>query len=78
MRTSLKSAKTWLQVSFDNWDMGIGEVNRLVKAYENYYKLQGESLEREYKYNLALTRFSSSVGGVSLLMEWMKNGKIVL
>ena len=78
VRTSLKSAKTWLQVSFDNWDMGIGEVNRLVKAYENYYKLQGESLEREYKYNLALTRFSSSVGGVSLLMEWMKNGKIVL
>jgi len=75
-RFSLKAAKNWLRLSMDNWDMGIGEVERLIKAYNAYYKLKGVEIERNLDVNLSLVNFAYILGNTRLYLEWVKNEKV--
>lgn len=74
--TSLKAAKTWLRLSMDNWDMGIGEVNRIIKAYNAYYQLRGIEIKREYDLNIALAKFAFMVGNIDLYSQWVEHEKV--
>jgi hypothetical protein len=75
-RTSLKAAKTWLRLSLDNWDMGIGEVNRIIKAYNAYYQLRGIEIKREYDLNIALAKFAFMLGNINLYSQWVEHEKV--
>lgn len=75
-RSSLKAAKSWLRLSMDNWDMGIGEVERLIKAYNAYYQLKGVEIERIFDLNVSLANFAYISGNTKLYLEWVKNGKV--
>jgi outer membrane protein TolC len=75
-QASLKAAKSWLKLSMDNWDMGIGEVERLIKAYNAYYQLKGTEIKRIFDLNAALVNFAYILGSTRLYLEWMKNGEV--
>ncbi|MEE8366734.1 MAG: hypothetical protein V3S30_00320, partial [Thermoanaerobaculia bacterium] len=60
----------------DNWDLGIGKVNRLLDAYNSYYTLSGIVIERESKFNLSLARLAKGLGDVSLYFDWIENGTV--
>lgn len=73
---SLKAAKSWLRLSADNWDLGIGKVDRLLDAYSSFYTLSGIVIERESKFNLSLARLAKGLGDVSLYFDWIENGTV--
>jgi outer membrane protein TolC len=75
-RSSLKAAKSWLRLSMDNWDMGIGEVERLIKAYNAYYQLKGVEIQRSLDLNVSLANFAYISGSIMSYLEWVKNGKV--
>jgi outer membrane protein len=77
-RDSLKSAKNWLRLSMDNWDMGIGEVERLIKAYNAYYQLKGVEIKRTLELHISIANFAYFLGNIRLCLEWVKNEKIDL
>ena len=74
-RESLRASKSWLRLSVENWDLGIGEVNRLLDAYEAYYAMKGIEVAMELEYNLSLARVASSLGDVNLYLKWVEEGK---
>lgn len=77
-QNSLKSAKSWLRLSMDNWEMGLGDVERLIKAYNSYYVLKGIVIKRELELQISLADFAYILGNINLYMEWIKNGKVIL
>ena len=78
VRISLKAAKTWLRLSMDNWGMGIGEVNRIIKAYNAYYQLRGIEIRREYDLNIALAKFAYMLGNIDLYSQWVEHEKVFI
>jgi outer membrane protein TolC len=77
-RESLKASKSWLRLSLENWDMGIGEVDRLLDAYEAYYRMKGVEIEMELEYNLSLARVAKALGDLDLYLDWVKSGTVEL
>lgn len=73
---SLKAAKNWLRLGMDNWEMGLGEVERLIKAYNAYYQLKGVQIKRILELNTSIARLAFILGNTRLVLEWIKNGKI--
>ncbi|MFC2164545.1 TolC family protein [Acidobacteriota bacterium] len=77
-RKSLKSTKTWLRVSYDNWEMGIGESWRLIRAYEAYYRMRSLEIEREYAYNVSLAKLGNMLGDIDSYVGWVQNGRVTI
>jgi len=75
-RKSLRSTKTWLRVSYDNWEMGIGESWRLIRAYEAYYRMRSLEIEREYAFNISLAKLGNTLGDIDSYVRWVRNGKV--
>ena len=75
---SLKAARTWLRLEGDNLDLGIGDVRRLVKAYQSYYRLKGDEIETRYQYLMSLAQLAKTVGDMNLFFSWIQNGKVQL
>ena len=74
-RESLRASKSWLRLSVEDWDLGIGEVKRLLDAYEAYYAMKGVEVAMELEYNLSLARVASSLGDVNLYLKWVEAGR---
>jgi outer membrane protein TolC len=77
-RVSLTASKSWLRLSLDNWEMGFGEVKRLIDAYEAYYTMKAVEIDMELQYNLSLARVADALGDVALYLEWVKSGAVDL
>jgi outer membrane protein len=77
-RRSLGAAKTWLRVSMDNWELGLGDSFRLLRAYQSYYRLRGAEIEREYQFNLSLAKLAYATGSMKTYLAWVKAGKAAL
>ena len=75
---SIKSARTWLRLENENFDMGIGDVKRLVKAYQAYYKLKGSEIETRFHYLLSLAELAKGAGDMDLFLLWLQNGKVAI
>ncbi|WP_228856279.1 TolC family protein [Desulfomarina profundi] len=75
---SIKSARTWLRLENENFDMGIGDVKRLVKAYQAYYKLKGSEIETRFHYLLSLAELAKGAGDMDLFLLWIQNGKVAI
>jgi hypothetical protein len=74
--SSLRAARSWLRVGMDNWEMGIGEVERLIRAYNAYYQMKGMVIKRKLKLNLSLVNFAFILGNVRSYLDWIKNGTV--
>ncbi len=77
-RTALKAAKSRLRLVLDNWETGLGEVGKVIDAYEKYYRLRVEEPQREYDLNVALARLGFVLGDVNLYLGWVHDGKVSL
>jgi len=75
-KESQQAAKTWLRLSLDNWNMGLGEAYRLLRAYQAYYRLRGTEIEQEYEYNVSLAKMAYILGDINLYLKWMSNGEV--
>jgi hypothetical protein len=75
---SLDSAESWLRVSWENLDLGIGEVRKLLRAYEAYFRLQGETIERELDVNVALARLALVLGDENRFLQWVDDGVVTI
>ncbi|MBN1224804.1 MAG: TolC family protein, partial [Candidatus Aminicenantes bacterium] len=74
-KDSLKAAKTWLRIGMDNWEMGLGDSYRLLRAYQAYYRLRGEEIKREYEFNVSLAKLSYVLGNMDFYLKWIRDGK---
>ncbi len=77
-RDSLKSSKSWVRLSLDNWEMGVGEVDRIIRAYNMYYRLKSVEIEREFRLNSSLANLAHALGDMGIYLRWMKNEKVQL
>lgn len=77
-KESHAAAKTWLRTSMDNWDLGIGDAFRLLRAYQGYYRTLRTEIESEYEFNVSLARLSRELGDVDLYLRWIRNGQVTL
>lgn len=75
-RTSLSASKSWLRLSVDNWELGLGEVGKLLDAYQAYYEMKGIEIEMEREYNLSLAEVAAAMGDVGLYMHWLRTGRV--
>lgn len=75
---SLQAAKSWVTLSYDNWELSSDNPERLIKALQNYFTIRGKIIEKEYNYNLAIAKFAKMTGNFNHYIEWFKNEKIKL
>ncbi len=73
---SVESAETWLRVSWDNWDLGIADVGKLLDAYNAFFRLRGIEIEREFGLNVALARLAMTFGDPGLYLKWVDDGVV--
>ena len=73
---SLQAAQSWVAMSYDNWEMGVGEPERLIKAMTNYFQIRGKKLEKEYNYSISLAKFAQLTGNFNNYLEWISNEKV--
>ncbi len=75
---SLKSSRTWLRLTLDNWDMGIGEPTPAIKAYRIYYNLWASEIKKKYELNVAIAKLAFVMGDLTYYTRWLKNEKITI
>ncbi len=75
---SEKDARAWLTMSYDNWEMGIGEPEKLIKAYKTYFQLKGQRVQKHLDVQKGLTKLSNELGNIELIIKWVQNGKVNL
>jgi len=73
---SLKSATSWLRLESDNIDLGLGDIKRLIKAYQYYFQLKGDVISTRYMYLLSLAELANTTGDMNLLLQWIDNGTV--
>ena len=73
---SLEAAQSWVTLDYNNWEMGSGNPERLVKAMLKYFEIRGKVIEKNYKYNLSVINFAKSTGNLNNYLDWIKNGKV--
>ncbi len=56
------NARRWLVAAFSNFDMGLGQMEEIFKAFERYGATRGEYLNTLYEYNLAVVKLDKATG----------------
>jgi outer membrane protein TolC len=56
------NARRWLVAAFSNFDMGLGQMEDIFKAFERYGVTRGEYLTALYEYNLAVAKLDKVTG----------------
>ncbi len=77
-RESLRTARAWVHMAGDNWELGLGEVRPMIRAFEKYYRRRGTVIQAEYNYNVAAASLAHAIGDVRIYLGWVKGGQIAL
>ena len=77
-RESERAARNWLRLALDNWELGIGEVKRLLDAYKSFYGLRFEVIQRELAVAHAVAELAFAVGDADLYLKWMADGEVTV
>ena len=56
------NARRWLVAAFSNFDMGLGQMEEIFKAFERYGATRGEYINALYEYNLAVVKLDKATG----------------
>lgn len=70
--------RRWLRSAADDFDLGIGEAQPLIKAYRADYRLQQEVVKREYELMVSLAELAFVIGDLSSYLQWIADGQVVL
>jgi len=73
MEKAYINARRWLVTSFSNFDMGLGSMDEIFKAFERYGTFRGDYLQTLFDYNLAVADLDKSTG--AYLKQLPKEGK---
>jgi outer membrane protein TolC len=77
-RETRRTTRRWLRTAFDDFDLGIGEAQPLIKAYRADYRLQGLIIETQYELNLSLAQLSFALGDFHTYVRWITDGRVAL
>jgi outer membrane protein len=56
------NARRWLITAFSNFDMGLGTMNEIFKAFERYGSFRGDYLQTLFDYNMAVVELDKATG----------------
>jgi outer membrane protein TolC len=56
------NARRWLITAFSNFDMGLGNMDEIFRAFERYGTFRGDYLQTLFAYNLAVAELDKSTG----------------
>lgn len=76
LKKSMKAAKSWLTLTLDNWESGLGEVAPVIKAYKAYYELKGLEIKKETELNITIAELAYKMGDIKKYLKWVKNEQI--
>ena len=76
IKQSINDSETWLALSLDNWEMGFGDAEKLIKAYNTYYQLKAQELELKLKFHQSLASFAVKISSFEKYLEWINEGKV--
>jgi outer membrane protein TolC len=77
-RKSRRESRRWLRTAADDFDLGIGEAQPLIRAYRADYRLQATVIQSEYDLNVALAELALVLGDMSSYLTWVADGQIAL
>jgi len=77
-RASRRESRRWLRTAADDFDLGIGEAQPLIRAYRADYRLQATVIQSEYDLNVALAELALVLGDMSSYLTWVADGQIAL
>jgi len=77
-RKSRRESRRWLRSAGDDFDLGIGEAQPLIRAYRADYRLQATVIQSEYDLNVALAELALVLGDMSSYLTWVADGQIAL
>ncbi len=77
-RQTRRETRRWLRSAGDDFDLGIGEAQPLIKAYRADYRLQHEVVKREYELMVSLAELAFVIGDLSSYLQWIADGQVVL
>ena len=77
-RETARTARRWLRTAADDWDLGLGEAQPLIKAYAAFYRLQAQSIETQYLLNTSLAELSLVLGDFHTYLQWVADGQAAL
>ncbi len=77
-RDTRRETRRWLRSAGDDFDLGIGEAQPLIKAYRADYRLQQEVVKREYELMVSLAELAFVIGDLSSYLQWIADGQVVL
>lgn len=60
------NARRWLITAFSNFDMGLGQMEDIFKAFERYGVARGDYLLSLFEYNLAVAKLEKATGAYRL------------
>jgi outer membrane protein len=66
MAKAYVNARRWLITAFSNFDMGLGQMEDIFKAFERYGVARGEYLLALFEYNLAMAKLDKATGAYRL------------
>jgi len=77
-RESRRESRRWLRSAADDFDLGIGDAQPLIRAYRADYRLQATVIQSEYDLNVALAELALVIGNMSSYLTWVADGQIAL
>lgn len=77
-RESRRESRRWLRTAADDFDLGIGEAQPLIKAYQADYRLQATVIQSEYDLNVALASLALVIGDMHSYLTWIADGQVAL
>lgn len=77
-RKSRRESRRWLRTAGDDFDLGIGETQPLIRAYRADYRLQATVIQSEYELNVAVAELALVLGDMSSYLTWVADGQIAL
>jgi outer membrane protein len=66
MSKAYVNARRWLVAAFSNFDMGLGQMEDIFKAFERYGVARGEYLMALFEYNKAIAKLENATGAYRL------------
>ena len=77
-RETRRDTRRWLRTASDNWDLGIGETQPLIKAYVADYRLQGLVIDTQYQLDLSVAELAFAMGDFHSYLRWITDGEVSL
>ena len=76
--SSLDAARDWVRVASDHWDLGLGEPDRLLRAYRSYFERESALLATEADFHSSLAGLAMASVGMDTYLRWTDVGDVVV